>query len=99
DKEGVFLCKHAVAQSKGNTVINTDHKRDKTLKLKELLAQTAGLFLNPGLAMEYFEIIRKQRSRYLRDQVLSIQKEIEGKSQQLVAEVLQKCIEKNYIGA
>ena len=99
DKEGIFLCKHAIAQSKGNTVINTDHKRDKTLKLKELLTQISGEFMNPGLAMEYFEMIRKQRSRYLRDQVLSIQKEIEGKSQQLVAEVLQKCIEKNYVGA
>jgi transposase len=41
DKEGVFLCKHAIAQSKGNTVINTDHKRDKSLKLKDLLTQTA----------------------------------------------------------
>jgi len=99
DTEGVFLCKHAIAQSKGNTVINTDHKRDKSLKLKALLIQTAGLFLNPGLAMQYFEMIRKQRSRYLRDQVQAIQKVIEGKNKQLVADVLQKCIEKKYVGA
>ena len=65
DKEGVFLCKHAIAQSKGNTVINTDHKRDKSLKLKDLITQTASLFLNPGLAIQYFEMIRKQRGRYL----------------------------------
>jgi transposase len=99
DKEGVFLCKHAIVESKGNTVINTDHKRDKSLKLKELLTQTSGLFLNPGLAMQYFEMIRKQRGRYLRDQVQAIQKEIEGRNKQLVADVLQKCIEKNYVGA
>ena len=98
-EEGAFLCKHTIAESKGNTVINTDHKRDKTLKLKELLTQTSVLFLNPGLALEYFEMIRKQRGRYLRDQVQYIQKEIEGKNKQLVAEVLQKCIEKNYVGA
>ena len=66
DTEGVFLCKHAIAESKGNTVINTDHKRDKSLKLKALLIQTASLFLNPGLAMQYFEMIRKERGRYLR---------------------------------
>lgn len=99
DTEGVFLCKHAIAESKGNTVINTDHKRDKSLKLKVLLTQTASLFLNPGLAMQYFEMIRKQRSRYLRDQVQAIQKVIEGKNKQLVADVLQKCIEKKYVGA
>ena len=39
-KEGAFLCKHTIAESKGNTVINTDYKQDKTLKLKELLTQT-----------------------------------------------------------
>lgn len=99
DKEGVFLCKHAIAQSKGNTVINNDHKRDKSLKLKELLSQTATLFLNPGLALQYFEMIRKERGRYLRDQLQAIQKVIEGKNKQLVADVLQKCIDKKYVGA
>jgi mannitol/fructose-specific phosphotransferase system IIA component len=99
DKEGAFLCKHSIIESKGNTVINTDHKRDKSLKLKELLTQTASLFLNPELAMEYFEMIRKERGRYLRDQVQAIQKAIEGKNKQLVADVMQNCIEKKYIGA
>jgi mannitol/fructose-specific phosphotransferase system IIA component len=99
DSEGVFLCKHAIAKSKGTTVINTDHKRDKSLKLKVLLIQTASLFLNPGLAMQYFEMIRKERGRYLRDQLQAIQKVIEAKNKQLVADVLQKCIEKKYVGA
>ena len=99
DTKGVFLCKHAIAESKGNTVINTDHKRDKSLKLKELLTQTASLFLNPVLAIQYFEMIRQQRGRYLRDQVQAIQKVIEGRNKQLVADVLQKCIEKKQVGA
>jgi transposase len=99
DTERTFLCRHAIAKSKGNTVINTDHKRDKSLKLKELLIQAASLFLSPGLAMQYFEMIRKERGRYLRDQIQAIQKVIEGKNKQLVEEVLQKCIEKKYVGA
>lgn len=99
DKAGAFLCRHPLADSKGNTVIATDHKRDKSLKLKELLTQTAGLFLNPGLAVQYFEMIRKQKPRYLRDQVESIRKTIQGKNKQLVAGVLQKCVEQQYLGA
>ena len=99
DTERLFLCRHAIAESKGNTVINTDHKRDKSLKVKELLSQTASLFFNPALAMQYFEMIRKERGRYLRDQIQAIQKVIEGKNKQLVEEVLQKCIEKKYVGA
>ncbi len=98
-RAGAFLCSHAIAQSKGNTVINTDHKRDKSLKLKELLIQAASMFVHPSLALQYFEMIRKKRSRYLRDQVQAIQKIIEGKNKQLVGEVLQQCISKNYVGA
>lgn len=35
DDQKKFLCKHPVAQSKGNKIINTDHKRDKSKKLKD----------------------------------------------------------------
>ena len=99
DKDNVFLCMHTLAVSKGNTVINTNHKRDKSLKLKELLTQRAGMFLHPGLALQYFEMIRKEKTRYLRDQVQAIQKAIESKNKQLVADVLQKCVEQKYPGA
>jgi hypothetical protein len=49
DTEGVFLCKHAIADSKGNTVINTDHKRDKSLKLKHCSFKQQACFLTQGL--------------------------------------------------
>ena len=99
NQQGDFICKHIVAEIKGKTVINTDHKRDKTLQVKALLQETASLFSNPETALQYFEMIRKERRRYLRDQLLSIRKAIEGKNKQLVTEVLQKCIENNYVGA
>jgi hypothetical protein len=99
DNNNAFLCSHILAESKGNTVINTDHKRDKSLKLKEMLVHTASMFLNPDLALQYFEMIRKEKARYIRDQVQAIQKAIEGKNKQLVADVLQKCVEQKYAGA
>ncbi len=97
--DGALLCKHAIEERKGHTVINTDHKRDKSRKVKELLTQTASQFKYPALALEYFEMIRKVKGRYLRDQVQAIGKAIEGKDKQVVAEVLQKCIEQQYLGA
>lgn len=99
DEQGKLLCIHAVEEGKGHTVINTDHKRDKSRKLKELLTQTASAFLQPSLALHYFEMIRKVKGRYLRDQVQAIGKAIEGKDKHLVAEVLQKCVEQQYLGA
>ena len=99
DHAGAFVCKHAIEQGKGKTLINTDHKRDKSLKVKELLNQTASQFTDPALALQYFEMIRKEKSRYLRDQVQAIQKAIGGKNKQLVAEVLQGCVQHKYAGA
>ncbi len=99
DHEGAFVCKHAIEQGKGKTLINTDHKRDKSLKVKELLNQTASQFIDPALALQYFEMIRKEKSRYLRDQVQAIQKAIGGKNKQLVGEVLQSCVEHKYASA
>ena len=37
DANESYLCKHVLAERKGITVINNDHKRDKFLKVKELL--------------------------------------------------------------
>jgi hypothetical protein len=65
DEQRKFLCKHTLALTKGNKVINTDHKRDKSKKLKTLLAETAALFANPLLAAQYFEMIRQVKGRYL----------------------------------
>ncbi|MBC6491708.1 hypothetical protein BC349_11655 [Flavihumibacter stibioxidans] len=99
DQVGEFICKHILAQTNGHTIINTDHKRNKSLQVKQLLEQTANQFTNPALALQYFEMIRKERARYLRDQVQAIQKAIEGKNRQLVADVLEKCVNEQYIGA
>ncbi len=99
DQAGEFLCKHILATTTGNTIINTDHKRDKSIKVKELLQQTANAFMDPTLAQAYFELIRDQKPRYLRDQVQAIGKAIEGKSKQLISVVLQRCVEEKYIGA
>jgi transposase len=99
DDQRKFLCRHQVAQSKGNKIINTDHKRDKSKKLKDLTAETAGLFSNPTLAAEYFELIRQVKARYLRDQVQAIGKAIEGRSKELVNQVLDKCVRERYLSA
>jgi transposase len=99
DMNRMTVCTHTIQQCKGKTVINTDHKRDKSLKLKELLHMTSSRFIRQDQALLYFEMIRKEKGRYLRDQVQAIQKTIEGRNKQLVDEVLQKCMEQKYLGA
>jgi hypothetical protein len=96
---GTYLCKHMLAERKGTTVINNDHKRDKSLKVKELLKQTAEMFEDASMAAQYFEMIREIRPRYLRDQVQAIQTTITGKNRQLLTQVLERCIAERYLGA
>lgn len=99
DDERKFLCRHHISGTKGNKIINTDHKRDKSQKLKDLIRDVSGLFANPVLAEEYFKMIREIKGRYLRDQVQAIKEAITGRSKDLVNTVLEKCIAGRYLSA
>jgi len=99
DEGQKFLCKHPVAQSKGNKVINTDHKRDKSKKLKVLLTEISALFDNSQLAAQYFELIRQVKGRYLRDQVQSIRETIRGHNGELINKVLEICVAQQFLSA
>lgn len=98
-EQSAFLCKHSLAQSKGNKIINTDHKRDKSQKLKELIADISAQFINPLLAAQFFELICEVKSRYLRDQVLSIRETIKGCNEQLANKVLEICVQERHLSA
>jgi len=99
DDQQKFLCKHPLASGKGSKLINTDHKRDKSKRLKVLVAEIAALFTNAELASQYFELIRQVKGRYLRDQVQSIRETIKGRDSNLVNRVLEKCVAEGYLSA
>jgi hypothetical protein len=99
DEQRKFLCRHQLADSKGNKIINTDHKRDKSQKLKDLTRDVTSMFANPVLATQYFNLIRQIKGRYLRDQVQAIKEAITGRSKDLVNTVLEKCVAGRYLSA
>lgn len=94
-----FVCSHIIAETKGKAVINTDHKRDKSLKINELIKKTAALFEDGLLATEYFELLRKDKGRYIRDHIQAISHAIAGKDKNRVNQVLQKCMEEKHLSA
>ncbi len=99
DDQRKFLCKHLMPTNKGNKVINTDHKRDKTKKLRDLVADVAALFSNILLAGQYFELINQVKPRYMRDQVLAIREAVRGRREELVNKALEKCVQERYLSA
>jgi transposase len=99
DSADRLICKHPIGNTKGKTIINTDHKRDKSAKIGELIAQTAALFDNTLLASEYFELMRKDKGRYIRDHIQAIRDAVSGEDKKHVDRVLQKCMEEKYLSA
>lgn len=77
---------------KGNLLKNTDHLRDKNEKISVLINQAAEKFSDPDKARNFMEFIRSEKPRYIRDQVLLIQKTIKDASSEVMDKALNFCI-------
>jgi len=87
------ICRHQIPAGRGNKVLNNDHKRDKTEAIKEMLEQIASLFYDKQRALQWLEMIRVEKPRYIRDQLLIIRDVIKEKEPQQVSRVLDYCVE------
>lgn len=67
------LCQHVIPSEKGLKVIKSDHRRDKTLELEELMLTVANQFDNIDTARYWLSEIYKIKARYMRDQLQVIQ--------------------------
>jgi len=68
NQDGQEICRHKKSAEKGKTIRNTDHKRDKTLKITALLKQESEYFSDPVKALNFFEELRNRKRRHIRDQ-------------------------------
>jgi len=66
------ICRHKIPIGRGNKVSNTDHKRDKSAAIGEMIAEVAALFEHPDKAREWLEMIKADKPRYIRDQLIMI---------------------------
>ena len=89
------LCRHAIPAGKGNKVLNADHKRDKTEVIQQMLEQIASLFSDQQKALQWLQMIKSDKPRYIRDQLLIIRDSIKEKEPQHVSRALDYCFEHN----
>lgn len=66
------ICRHKIPVGRGNKVANTDHKRDKSAAIGEMIAEVAALFEHPEKAREWLEMIKADKPWYIRDQLIMI---------------------------
>ncbi|MFW5758894.1 MAG: IS21 family transposase [bacterium] len=94
-----LICKHELCHEKGKVISNTDHKRDKSQKIDNLLLETAMMFPDYDLACEYLEKIRHKKSRYARDQFTLIKNAIEPEAPDNIKEALKYCVKNEIYNA
>jgi hypothetical protein len=93
--EKTEICRHRIPVGlTGQKVQNTDHKRDKAGSIAQRVERVATLFADPQKAHRWIELIRKEKPRYLRDQLVMIEKAIQGIDPHKVELTLTYCLEK-----
>jgi hypothetical protein len=89
EKGDVEICRHSIATGKGQKILNTDHKRDKSASIKEMINQICNVFQDSESICRWLEAIRSEKPRYIRDQLLIVKQTMEKTTDN---ELLQKGI-------
>ncbi len=93
------ICRHRVALGKGIKVTNTDHKRDKSTVIQEMILQVCALFSDAAKAKEWLEMIRADKPRYIRDQLIMIRESVTQRDTEQVSKALVYCVSNNITNA
>ena len=94
------LARHRLAMGSGQRIINSDHKRDKSAVIDEMISQVADLMPDPEKAIKWLKAIRKEKPRYIRDQLIAISRTVKTANDQLiVGHALEYCLQNSIYSA
>ena len=74
-------------------ILNSDHKRDKSSAVKEMMEEVCLLFEDPEKGRQWLSMIKAAKPRYVRDQLLIIRDTIKDQEVSLVEKVLDYCLQ------
>ena len=88
----VKLAEHKIIKVKGKLSKNRDHGRKKSDNIDKLIDKIIFLFPDNKRADKFLSRIRKEKHRYIRDQLLVIEKSLEDKDSETITKALEYCI-------
>jgi hypothetical protein len=97
--QSLEICRHLVASGTGKKIKNNDHKRDKSTAINALIDQLSQLLDNPLQVKQFLNAIRKEKPRYVRDQVLVFKQVIENTEKTIVQRALDYCCDNQVLSA
>ncbi len=86
-----FLGSHMLSNQKGETVTNTNHRRDTSKSIDQMIDQTSAYFTDVALALDYLNQIRAKLPRYTRDHLQMILKALKDSDQKMADKTLHFC--------
>lgn len=100
DPQGQLLGRHNISLEKGKTIINNNHKRDRSKSIAQMMETTASYFSKPDVAQNYLQQIQKAYPRYWRDHLQHMIKTLKRENNiPLANKTLEFCIENDLFNA
>lgn len=94
-----LIAEHIESHDKGKQVFNTDHRRDKSQKLRLMQEDVLSLFPKSASLKEFILKIKRDKPRHLRDHLQKIREGIEMYEEQIVEWALNYCLEGGLLNA
>jgi transposase len=99
DKNSTEIARHRISLVKGSQIRNNNHFRNTDTKISALIRQVSEMFSSTEKATAFLEEIRKQKPRYIRDQIKIIAKVFERYDKATLDQALDYCIENKIYNA
>lgn len=93
------LAEHEMPSTKGNLVRNRDHRRDKSKKIEAMISNISDKFANKDKVRELIEDIKKDKPRYIRDQLMILDSVVTSFDENSINKALDYCIKNRLFNA
>ncbi|PHJ39783.1 hypothetical protein P378_01380 [Desulforamulus profundi] len=93
------VAKHKISLKRRSLEQNNNHRRDNSQKINELYEKTLEVLGGTEKAVEFLKTIRKEKSRYVRDQFGLITQVARDYPQSIVDQAIAYCLEQNLYSA
>lgn len=99
DDTSSVIATHLIPSGAGNTVVNTNHRRDTSIKLEGLRDKVREFFMDSPDIKVFIESIDRLYPRYVRDQLSNVLVQAENCGLQRAEAALEFCVKNNLFSA
>jgi len=94
-----LIAKHKICHEKGKLIQDSQHRRDRSKGIDEFIKHVSSYFSDQEQANVYLITIRKEKPRYIRDQLQIILRNIKSEDQSFIDQALTECINRGLYSA